>query len=450
MIKDPFGPDWKKDEFHDILRPQLWRSPEVFESIIIEIKVAIDQIQSKLMLDDNGKASPALSRNVKLAPARRHVSQGRLSALVRELSRSTYQALSCAFKCQGPHNVSLWLAPSLTEVTCIPQDTDDYILQKLSLQFAISSHSNQDEAAKHWEEILLLPVIKPEMVIPTTLELRPAKKGVKFAETTPNTAEALGKSLKLNPDLATSLQRNIDDLCKVVHRSAKMKFEACYGCITDSVSLKTYGLYSVSGCPQDASDYNWKLIPLTDVLGSTGKELPVLTYADTLRLAWVVSSSVSKLHNTPWMPKTLSHSDVFFIRRPGKNLFEDVFVLKELPDDPLSPGEAAVANVRNKTLIALGILLVEIILRQTMDSRRGHEESLIPHANYRQAVHLLDSCEVKMEASDRYEEAVRRCLKGEFQSQGRNAEGDGFRQDVFGSIVNLLEEDMNDFNGNFV
>ncbi|KAF6805723.1 hypothetical protein CSOJ01_09291 [Colletotrichum sojae] len=220
---------------------------------------------------------------------------------------------------------------------------------------------------------------------------------------TPNTPEALGKSQKLTPDLAVSLQGNIDDLYKVVHRSAKTKFEACYGCITDSVSLRKYGLYSVSDCTQDASDHNWKLVPLTDVLESTGKELPVLTYADTLRLAWVVSSSVSKLHITTWMPKTLGHSDVFFIQRPGQNLFEDVFVLKELPDDPLLQEEAAV-----------------------------------------------QTCEVKMEGSERYEEAVRRFLKGELHFQGRNVEGDGFRQDVFGTIVNLLEEDMNDCNCNFV
>lgn len=51
MIKDPFGPEWKKDEFHDILRLRLWRSPEIFESIIVDIKLAMDQIQTKLMLD---------------------------------------------------------------------------------------------------------------------------------------------------------------------------------------------------------------------------------------------------------------------------------------------------------------------------------------------------------------------------------------------------------------
>ncbi|KAF6805722.1 hypothetical protein CSOJ01_09290 [Colletotrichum sojae] len=62
MIKDPFGPDWKKDEFHDVLRLRLWRSPELFESVIVDIKLAMDQIQSKLKLDHNGKASPSLSR----------------------------------------------------------------------------------------------------------------------------------------------------------------------------------------------------------------------------------------------------------------------------------------------------------------------------------------------------------------------------------------------------
>lgn len=351
--------------------------------------------------------------------------------------------------------MSLRLAPSLTKVTCIPQDTDEEILQKLSLQFAISSHSTQDETAKHWEEILLRPAIKPKAVMPTSLDLRPIKKGVRFEEATTNITETLKNSRRLiSPpglDFAASLQRNIDDLYQIVHRSAKRKIEACYGCITDSVSLKKYGLYSVSDCTRNVIDQDWKLIPLTDILRGTGTDLPALTYADTLRLAWVLSSSVSKLHNTPWIPKTIGHGDFFFIQRPDKALFDDVFVLKELPNHPLQQAaESAIADGRNKTLIALGILLVELILRQTMDSCLGPEEPLSLHGSYRQAVRLLDSFEVKIEGSDRYEEAVRRCLRGEYYYQGRNPENDGFRQDVFGGIVSLLEEDMNDCNSNFI
>lgn len=55
MIEDPFGPAWK--QYNDEVRLRLWRSADIFQERITEMKQAAIDIQKKLAIDLNGKVS---------------------------------------------------------------------------------------------------------------------------------------------------------------------------------------------------------------------------------------------------------------------------------------------------------------------------------------------------------------------------------------------------------
>lgn len=55
MIEDPFGPAWK--QYNDEVRLRLWRSVDIFQERITEMKQAAIDIQKKLAIDLNGKVS---------------------------------------------------------------------------------------------------------------------------------------------------------------------------------------------------------------------------------------------------------------------------------------------------------------------------------------------------------------------------------------------------------
>lgn len=53
MIEDPFGPAWNK--YNDEVRLRLWRSADIFQERIMEMKEAAMELQKKLAIDQNGK-----------------------------------------------------------------------------------------------------------------------------------------------------------------------------------------------------------------------------------------------------------------------------------------------------------------------------------------------------------------------------------------------------------
>ena len=109
-------------------------------------------------------------------------------------------------------------------------------------------------------------------------------------------------------------------------------------------------------------------------------------------------------------------------------------------------------KIRNPTLLALGILLIEIICGQTIDAMRTAEDSqgvftidtkktdnntLL--SDYMVARRLLSQV---YEASSNYGSAVRRCINGDFPRQTLDLDDEDFRQEVYSGVVSLLEEDL--------
>ncbi|KAM0330700.1 hypothetical protein ACHAQA_003652 [Verticillium albo-atrum] len=253
----------------------------------------------------------------------------------------------------------------------------------------------------------------------------------------------LSMGIPLTPGSSTVKPQDIQDLCEVLSKAQKQKAADCYGCIADVSCLKQrkYGIYPLQVVGDDRTD-RWSLVSLTSVLQDRSGKYPPLTYLDRLRLAWTISSSIVQLHNTPWISATVTHREIYFMQRQDTSLYEQVFVLKQLPEPVAQTGIVpTLPTAQNLTLLALGILLVELILGETMDTLRAPGVDASPLADYETAMGLLGR--VGLEGSANYDSAVKRCLRCEFHRQNRSLEDEAFRQDVFGGIVALLEEDVN-------
>lgn len=56
MIEDPFGPAWK--QYDGEVRLRLWRSADVFQERVTEMRQAAMDLQQRLAIDSNGKVRP--------------------------------------------------------------------------------------------------------------------------------------------------------------------------------------------------------------------------------------------------------------------------------------------------------------------------------------------------------------------------------------------------------
>lgn len=107
--------------------------------------------------------------------------------------------------------------------------------------------------------------------------------------------------------------------------------------------------------------------------------------------------------------------------------------------------------IRNPILLALGALLIELQKNRTLDSMRlpdecftaGQKETQNLLSDYMTAKRLLNEV---YQSSSNYGSAVRRCLDCEFGTGRGNGtldlEDEEFRQEVYGGVIALLEEDL--------
>jgi hypothetical protein len=108
--------------------------------------------------------------------------------------------------------------------------------------------------------------------------------------------------------------------------------------------------------------------------------------------------------------------------------------------------------IRNGTIFALGIALIELCFGKVIedlrtDEKLGEDGLLNDLTQLSIARRLLEEREIHDRAGTRYEDAVRRCIFCEFDQHSNTLEKSEFRRAVFEKVVTLLEEDLTAFNG---
>jgi hypothetical protein len=436
--------------------------------------------------------------NMELEPQRRIRSRIRLLSILRDLSVSMYRAIRSSFRCTCEHGVGMRLTTWSADI--IPGDGEEDIVGDIKFHLALSYHQRAQESSLLWEHVAVEPRLPPTLalspapaptptptqtpaplapVAPNTVSgIMSAKKKFKsvrwsgFQSQASSTTTTLGQSIASittavsNMALAstttstttsscTSSSTSTLDLCVGIKdaQKGKQKEGHCYGTIFDNLAPKPR-YFAV--CPYNQLGVglgSCRLVSLRDILAQQSG-IPPLTLRDRLQLAVHTASSVLQLYETPWLPNAPGSGDIFFAVWGDCPYYGHAFVMAGSGSSPKdNSAQPPPSIIRSPTLLALGILLIEIIRGQTIDALRTAGEkaatsttsgsgSGLPDllADYVTASRLLSDI---YQASSNYGSAVRRCIDAQFPRQKKlDLADEDFRQEVYSGVVALLEEDL--------
>ena len=186
-----------------------------------------------------------------------------------------------------------------------------------------------------------------------------------------------------------------------------------------------------------------------------------------LSIAVILAHTVLQLHDSPWLSESWSKNDIWFFssgvdchKRPNIARPYISRSFKARSDQNTSTSEEVLVAqtdqyshlIINKTLFALGILLIELALNKPLEELRTDVMSSEPSASnrsyttidtYQVAISLIDR--VYDEQGTQYGYVVQRCLRCEFSFQDsmKRLELEEFRAAVYEGVLVPLEEDLN-------
>lgn len=434
------------------------------------------QYNEFLEIIEDGNATLERLLNANIDPAvesnRRIRSGGRFLTIARNISRNVYIALSSSISCNCSvsHGVNLELLHPPSRPS--PRDDDDLIASKMLFRLSLAYDPDLRDVKDTtwlWDEVeLRVRRIEPQhppgnMVAIPKASGKP-RKTVQFSM---KTATDAGRQ---SPQLSTTLlpaemasltvqtslgilnkteqAPELSDLCQTIQRCQHQKDVQCYGYVSSpsAAEYHKFGVYPVR-TEQDYS--NWSTISLKNVLDNKAS-VPLLRFRDKQKLAAIIASNVLQHPGSSWLPDMVTSDDILFINRQGKELYEQAFVAKRLPETeavepPCNPMNSTDC-IQNRMLFGLGIVLLEIALGRTLDSLRGPSEQSLRRSSrnllqdYKIAEEHLDM--VKRSGGEDYGRAVQRCIRCEFLSRNHSLDDDEFRQEVYGTVVAPLEENV--------
>ncbi|CZR47371.1 uncharacterized protein FPRO_08745 [Fusarium proliferatum ET1] len=407
-------------------------------------------------------------QSVGLEPRRRKQSRCKVFKVLRDLSASFYRALCSSILCADSHDVSLELATRFIEVG--HECDDERIVQDAQFKLAISFEVAKGPTSKmFWDEVNIKAVSvsmttpsAPRVVAAKTKSAKRVSFGIDRAlsrlnltepatELKSNVKTAMAIMTRPATDFAyikcpeeSSVRPTISplNLCLTLQK-AHQERPACYGHLID----KEHSHRHFQVCPLGTvvNSDGWSIVTLEDVLEGKRGLRPLISLAEKVKLALVIASSVLQLSKTPWLPEAITSKNVHFFRRGNTLSYEHPFIQRRLPECPLKrvshTSESTNYSISsNVTLLALGMLLLEIILGCSLNQLRLPDEKS-PDNDNDGLIQDLTVANRMLEQrvaliSPAYKAVVERCI-GCMESKG--LEDDGFRQTVYNGVVMELE-----------
>jgi hypothetical protein len=356
--------------------------------------------------------------------------------VIRSTAENFYSVLSNGWKCpcQADHSVSLRLEPRMEDVTNDDEDDEELMRDPFHVLFRYNHvHPLDDSHANPWSWEEADVRIEPE---PSSCSTHTGK-GVRFAKQA--IPKAVQAALEPQPDL-----QPIQDLCSAIGTLQKPQRDVCFSLLANEIAKQKYGVL-ITPMKQLPPDRElWSVSSLRTVL-----EDPKFTRRDRLKLAVTLASSVLQLHDTPWLEKDWGKDSIFFVNRPGKTAYDQPFVSQHF-NYTTSSATADISHnlsmiVRNPTLFALGIALIELWYKKPMTE--FHEEADGPQntgnalfdlmAQFNTADRLSKA--LYDEAGDTYSDAVRRCIRCDFDSRASSLENIQLQKAVYQGVVAQLQ-----------
>ncbi|KAL9122471.1 MAG: hypothetical protein Q9187_000981 [Circinaria calcarea] len=484
----------------------LWGDYHTFKHEYKRIKFSLSRRQyeesMKRIEKNNDILAKLTDRNLELEPARKRRSRPiHQFRSIQDHAGNLYNLIKRGWKCDcgGPHNANLQLDARLSdnETHTLSQHRGREVhstgLVQFKVVFSVSNSPSSKAAPVSWQETEIrlldqsknaigfetkelkkpLEPMNPKTMngnksasmptsfssLVTSKEVTPGikpKKGVKFAG--PSIDRELDElSVSMSKQQLSGLVE-IRNICLVMQQCLKnvIYTQNCLGYLCEE-GRQPLGVYMAKSSHIHVQH---RVTSLADILTKTNsvsnRFLPAsgsgFSRADRLGLALTIASSTLQLYKTPWLRDDWNKHDIL-INETGKDSYrEQAYVSGTFSTSTAeqTTQEKIICHfVRNETLFALGIVLIELCLGQALESMRSPEDPL--DANQKPNVltdlstseRLLDT--VYMEAGKRYGDAVRRCIYCEFDQRRTTLDNDEFRQAVYDGVVAPLEDDMKDF-----
>ncbi|KAK1758825.1 hypothetical protein QBC47DRAFT_436008 [Echria macrotheca] len=484
MLQDPLHPMWTEPKTVAHLRRRLWRHLKLFEENVKGMDQAMGEMRRKLGIGAHGKKhikrimfvlqqdeyqsllrqlregvsslEDLVSGNMELEAARCRASQVKWYRLLQDLSTSIYEALraSVTCACPGLHDFGLRLMSQPTIITPLDEPSDIAEAQKFFLVLsyaatALATEANLWAAARLWNLLSLSPSSVRDADQPCTVGNAPTTnpgRNVGLTMLTPEGSQMSEPTQAAVAGVARELRlETIQNLCRSMRKSRKQGIWECCGHISDLSTPGKPRRYEVYPLGSPNSNGNWTPVSLASILGREGGK--TLMLGDRIRLAWVITSSLLQLGETPWLPRAPSRNDIFLTQQDEVVYTADVFIMKKFPVSAVSGPTAGTMNVA--ALKALGVLLVELVLGQAID--RLHSEGSIFGQRGAASISDYDVSlgqlhRINTIVGPNYCSAVKRCINCEYFQSSLDFD-DTTGKSVLVTVLDLLERDLKNVMG---
>ncbi|KAI0474347.1 hypothetical protein F4859DRAFT_482758 [Xylaria cf. heliscus] len=454
------------------------------DMVKIALQFSTHEESLKRLSDINQKLDLMMTGNLRNEPYRKVGSQAKLYNLLQAVSRSIYNALrsslSCA--CAQSHRISFGLPTP--RVTGRAQD-EEALIKRLNFHLVLANNPQDDKGKAHsswvWDELILRLAEIPMKVCTTTVLPAAtdmvAKKSrftrVKFSGDatiirTPSPLDRGESTASRGFDASRQIISNtvghisplpqetqpliqVKDICQTLSfKRPDVECQESYGYLLDETSQKRQR-FEVFPFSSSYDNEDCTTIHLGDAFSQ--KYRPSL--ARKYHIAAVAAASVLFMHNTLWMPATLTIKDVFLISRHGNVDFDEIYLAKKSLHDlessvPTLNYDPSSEEAGISTLYYLGIFLVEVMLWKPVCEfwdDEGVDLSGIPLEDifdYTTAKGFarIEGILKRIEwiSSPEFKKVVEHCIKCDLRSSSLSLDDDSFRQAVYSDIVLPLQE----------
>lgn len=358
--------------------------------------------------------------------------------LIKDGALELYEALRSGWTClcQFKHATILRLDSRIDDGQNVEKDSEEltrcpfHLLFRYDEHLATQSHSSKGAEPWSWEEAKIQMMLEEPPSAP--------RSTVKFAPK----AKRFGRVVQSH----ASNPRPVVDLCRAISELQKAVRVACLSLPERNLPDKKYKAYVYPSKLPLLETEQWTVCSLRVALHQTGQ----LDFCKRLELAVILASSVLQLHGTPWLEDDWSTDDIYLIKRAGAASYEHAFIVRKFDRSALTAREPSsdlvIALIENQMLYALGVALIELCYQKTISElykdcdgprNTGNEDKdfLTTHKTVKRL-----AVEIAGEAGTMYSDAVKRCIRYDFDRAEQSDKDSWFQRAVFLGVVDLLKK----------
>jgi hypothetical protein len=454
-------------------KPQ-FSDPNTFKQEYKRLKFSLNKSEYAEQLNALKSHNQALIRltkqSLELEPSRSNIKTRTcpdFSAL-QNYARNVFETLRSGLQCScDGHAVKLRLESRSQKV-----ESEDLLSTSFRIIF---TNSTMGTSMQDWKEANIKCLVDKAQAIgfvpcPPKIQSAPgSKRRVRFDQMELQQFGSSSSTLTVTEQrtliTTTTIPEQIEDLCKAIGKLQQphKDGDACAGYLLDSLKRK-HGIYPldtpISAMTTGNNSKNaigWSAYTLRQVLARQAGISRRLMQHDKFKVAVDLASSVLQLYKTPWLQDNWNEDDVYFVQRPGAPpaaIYQHPFIYRKLSLS--AAGHCSTAQppparsvIRNQTLFTLGILLIELLYGKPIEELQNPHDldcQGTPGAAWCTAERLIQE-EIEYEAGPLYLDAVRRCIRCDFNRKESSLDNHDFQQAVFDGVVVPLEKTLQRFNG---